>query len=303
MIRVANAEIDLFSILMLFLLFKNIYHKNEKLLPDKRLFLYILGSDVLILFFDALQWLANGKVGILMYELNLAATISYYFFHAVPCFCWCLYVRYKVSMNVKETMKDFVFLILPIIFGIVLTVLSLFNGLFYFIDSLNYYHRGKYYWIYVFFILAYFSYAIIYLLANKNKIEKHMYYSLLLFALPPFIGGVIQTFVYGLSLMWPCVALSLLSVYFNIQNNQLYTDHLTGLYNRRLLDIYLERHLKRSRRKSRFGIIMLDINDFKCINDVFSHTTGDKALTETARILKKLLEKMDFWRATEAMNL
>lgn len=71
-------------------------------------------------------------------------------------------------------------------------------------------------------------------------------------------------------------------------------DPLTGLFNRRYFDQSIKKEVMRAKRyKHPLGIMMIDINRFKEINDRFSHMTGDKVLAETARLLKKTVRDID----------
>ncbi len=64
-----------------------------------------------------------------------------------------------------------------------------------------------------------------------------------------------------------------------------YTDQLTNVYNRRRLD----RHISaRTKENEVFVFILMDIDDFKSVNDTFGHATGDRCL---ALLAKKLTEK------------
>lgn len=64
------------------------------------------------------------------------------------------------------------------------------------------------------------------------------------------------------------------------------TDSLTGLYNRRYFDLFLNNEIDRSRRFGRnLGIMILDIDYFKQYNDAFGHQAGDKALQSVAQCL------------------
>jgi diguanylate cyclase (GGDEF)-like protein len=71
-------------------------------------------------------------------------------------------------------------------------------------------------------------------------------------------------------------------------------DNLTGLYNRRYVDTYLNEqfeHIKRYRQK--FSIALADIDFFKQINDQHSHATGDEVLKRVAAVLLARCRKTD----------
>ncbi len=71
-------------------------------------------------------------------------------------------------------------------------------------------------------------------------------------------------------------------------------DQLTGSLNRRGLDDVFERELARSeRRKSPLCIAMLDLDDFKRLNDTHGHTAGDQALIYLVKVVKDTLRTMD----------
>jgi diguanylate cyclase (GGDEF)-like protein len=71
-------------------------------------------------------------------------------------------------------------------------------------------------------------------------------------------------------------------------------DELTGVYNRRGLITFGEHEIKvAARQKTPFLLLFLDIDDFKRINDTFGHAEGDKALADTADILRGTLREAD----------
>ena len=72
------------------------------------------------------------------------------------------------------------------------------------------------------------------------------------------------------------------------------TDHLTGIANRRALNEMLERELHTAERyDSPFCFLILDLDDFKSINDTGGHHAGDQALKKFADVLKRTARKGD----------
>jgi len=70
------------------------------------------------------------------------------------------------------------------------------------------------------------------------------------------------------------------------------TDSLTGLYNRRYFDNCLQREIQRAKRnKYPLSLILIDIDNFKYINDTFGHPYGDEYLLLVASVLKKTIRR------------
>lgn len=71
-------------------------------------------------------------------------------------------------------------------------------------------------------------------------------------------------------------------------------DPLTKLYNRRKFEDFLRMEVARAHRHGhRFGLIMLDLDDFKSINDTYGHPVGDLALKELASVLDRRMRRTD----------
>lgn len=83
------------------------------------------------------------------------------------------------------------------------------------------------------------------------------------------------------------------------------TDKLTGLYNRKKFDEIIADELEKSKRYNHtFGLIMIDIDFFKNINDTYGHNAGDKVLIEIAEILNENTRSSDVsvrWGGEEFM--
>ncbi len=73
------------------------------------------------------------------------------------------------------------------------------------------------------------------------------------------------------------------------------TDQLTGLYNRRFIDEELKNkeNIVNLNKRFKLSVIMMDIDNFKLVNDTYGHKTGDIVLVNTAKIIKDTLRDLD----------
>lgn len=71
-------------------------------------------------------------------------------------------------------------------------------------------------------------------------------------------------------------------------------DALTGLYNRRFVMKQIEKMMRKAnRRQQKIAVMLLDVNDFKDINDQFGHEYGDKVLAGIAELIQNSFDKKD----------
>jgi diguanylate cyclase (GGDEF)-like protein/putative nucleotidyltransferase with HDIG domain len=84
------------------------------------------------------------------------------------------------------------------------------------------------------------------------------------------------------------------SIVFEQTHEASLTDPLTGLPNTRFMFMHLSRELARAERlESEVSLLVLDLNDFKEINDTFGHQTGDRALRDVAKVLRTAIRPYD----------
>ncbi len=75
---------------------------------------------------------------------------------------------------------------------------------------------------------------------------------------------------------------------------QAVTDELTGLYNHRRFQEAMSDEAERARRfEQSLGLVMLDIDNFKQVNDTYGHQRGDEVLREVARIVRECSREID----------
>jgi len=136
-------------------------------------------------------------------------------------------------------------------------------------------------------ILALYVYIVIMMFKYKNRQNSKIIFGVLLFLLFPIIGSVIQAFYQNLYYQFTGLSLGVLVVFVFLETTSGNKDYLTNLYSRRVLDEYLDSLVEY---KNEFTIIMIDLDNFKVINDKYSHAAGDEVLIEFSKIILSSLK-------------
>ena len=285
-------DINVFALLILIIVYFNARRGCQQVFLQNRLFLYLVYVNMALVVMDVLGWAFNLYPGELNHVLNLLFnTLMYGCIPAAPAM-WIVYCDYRIYKNESRMRKLSVILLATMGVNAAISLLSIRYNIYFYISADNVYSRGPYFLVFIVYIFLLLLYSLLFIIRNRKQLGNLHFFSLLQFFIPPVVGMILQALMYGTSYNWAGMALSLLIVYFYIQDRDLNTDYLTGVYNRRELDSYIQLKIKNNARP--FAAIMLDINEFKRINDRFGHETGDQALRDTVCILKKNLRPGDF---------
>jgi len=236
----------------------------------------------------------DGKPGTIYPVINHFGNFFIFMLSPILPSLWLLYVHYQVFHEEGKTRRLLYPLFVINAVNAVMVVLSQYFGWLYYIDLDNIYHRGPLFLFPVSITIVLIFAAYVLVVVNRKKIEKKYYFSLVFFAVPPFVCIILQIIFYGISLVLNSVVLSSLIVFLNIQNQNMHTDYLTGVNNRKKLEIYLKEKISTSTENKTFSAIMIDLDDFKFINDTFGHDMGDNALETCAKLLKSCIRSTDF---------
>lgn len=205
-------------------------------------------------------------------------------------YCWCLFVEYHIHRNFERIKKKSRILAIPLIIATILIIINLLGtGIIFDISKENVYTRGPMNFILYIFVFVYYIESIY--TVHKAKYDSILveFFPIYYFIIPCMIGTMIQGFFFGVSTIWLCVAIAFIIVYIEIQISISFIDDLSGLYNRKYMNHYLNK-LQNDKTKHVYGF-MMDINDFKAINDTYGHLKGDYALIQFGIILQHSIDK------------
>ena len=288
-----NIALNLYSIVILLILYLHAHKKAGIRSLKNRLFIHVLWVTALLLVVDIMGRL-DGRPDTYYPLLNSVGNFLLYLLNPVLPSIWLLYAHAHLYQNEKMTKR----LLLPcgIVFAAhtALLIISQFTGWIYSIDAQNIYHRGPLFMVSVSTVVGFLLSSVVMLVKNRRWIERKQLNSLLFFAAPSFAFTLLQYIFPGISFVLNGVVLSTLIVFLNIQNRSLVTDYLTGVYNRKGFDMLLMEKIKASTLSRTFSAILLDFDHFKAINDTYGHGMGDKALQKSVELLKDCVRSTDF---------
>ncbi len=235
---------------------------------------------------DTISSILDGQPGnavrIILYIVNTCSFIT----TVMLLTAWLLFLFAFFDGKLKK--PHFLLTHIPMLVGIILILANPFLPLFFTITPENTYLRLPGYYVLVVVELAILASSILYHFIDKRHAEPFQFYSMVIFLAPILIGVILQACFYGVSLQWPSVAIGIVGLFLTIQNQSIYRDSLTGLYNRAYLTYLQQRYRLKN---VSLAAIMIDLNDFKNINDQFGHQMGDKALVEAARTFVSIVGK------------
>ncbi len=231
---------------------------------------------------DMVGFAADGKSGLFAYFWVRIANFWVYADGLIIGSVWTMLISWHVEGKFSAIIRRYIMAMDA--FGFLLLVINMARPIIYSIDESNTYHRGSLYMVYFAIDIIFMLIGIFIYLRAKRKGGILKFFPLAQFFTPMVVGIVLQTVIYGISTMWRSLSMAVCGLILSLQNENIYIDKLTGLYNRFYLDDI--RSLFGNHRHMVITAMMLDMNGFKYINDSFGHSEGDYALVSAANIFR-----------------
>lgn len=230
--------------------------------------------------------------------VSLIGNFIYFGFDPVLIICWAAYASTWIGepTNGNPFPKCRFLMVLTCSFAainFVVTVLGMFTGWLFSYDASGTYQRGPLFSARVLSILLVALTIELALFINRKRMPHAAYSWVAALAILPISGSMLQAAFANLTFELAGYAVGLFILYVRVQSVNVSVDQLTGINTRGALEIELRRRINHGS-KSVFSAIMIDVNDFKNINDSYGHQTGDRALAILADVLQRSARSGDF---------
>ena len=266
--------------LILGAVFSGAWKLQKKHNEDKVLF------GVIILVFtacvaDIIAFSVDGRPGSIFKVLSYVSSNILFIANVAIGPLWVMLISLHIYGSISKFQRVFILSISGVI--LLMMIVNFFVPIIFSIDENNVYARGPWFMIKNILEVVLMADGVIIYLISLFRSGGIKFYPVLQFVWPIFICVCLQMFFYGISTIWVGIAVGYTNLMLALQNENIFIDKLTGLYNR----YYLDKILGELKRKRKIAMMMLDMNGFKSINDNFGHSQGDEALVSLADILEK----------------
>ncbi len=289
----ANLVMDIYAFLMLTVLFMYSASGGYGKSRQQKLYLTMLLVTMALLVIDVIGR-CDGFAHPAFPALNWWGNLSLFLLTPVLPSLWVMYVYCVTAGDDSMPVGAFVSLLLVNAFNLFMVTATQFTGWFYSIDAGNIYHRGPLYPVHhlITLVMLVWAYAITY--TKRRNISKRVLFTLIFYPIPSMLGGILQTIVYSYAFALVASVPALLVLLLYAQDDTIYTDYLTGVGNRKKLEAILKEKVAKCSPRRTFAFLMLDIDNFKKINDTLGHEMGDRVLKTSADLLKRCVRTNDY---------
>ena len=281
-------QINLFALASLGVLFYTVYKKTQTFNYTRKLLIYLQISTAIALVVEPLTWIFDGMTFFGAYFLEYATNFILVLMAPIVSGFILSYVDFKIFSN-RKRIKQKCFYQYATFATFLLLIINFFTPILFRVNpETNHFNSGYLIWISYTIIFLFYIYMFYMIVKNSHRINRFTKRIFLIFFFLPILGMIIQTIESKLHLSWTSIVIGLYMIYLFLETNTGDFDALTKLYTRSSYRLYIK-HLIEEQHD--FGILFIDLNDFKKINDKYGHQVGDEVLIEFSLLLRKVFHK------------
>lgn len=279
---IQDFSLNIFSSIVLIILLVSMFIKKEIYRFSSRLFGYIIVSILLLLILEILSWVFDGTETPIARNLNYIFNVLFFISSGILAGLFSSYVDYIIYKS-KERLQKRLYYMHIFVFMIVLSIINHFNPILFSFNEENIYSREPLILLGLGSVGLLMVYILTLVFQNRKNLRKKSI-TINIFVLLPFFAAVLQMITYGLLIMWSGMAVGVIIAYIFTETISTSKDYLTKLHTRFMTVEYAERLIEK---KTRFAVIMIDLDDYKSFNDEYGHSEGDKILVNFSKVLSK----------------
>ena len=293
MYALSYLENNSFCILILVILLV-CHYQNLDFRPSARIFRTLLISMIFYAVIDMACGLQENRVFTAANWIVGLLNVLFFYASAAVSYLGFLYAEYELEAKWLQSPKKQLLCAIPMLVLLVTIPLSLWGKYYFYIDAQGRYTKGPLYPLLL--VLCYGHLvviglrAIVGLLRKDSYARRGEYVSIASFVVLPIGAGIVQAYHTGVSIICLAATVAAVQIFVNLQQARITIDPLTQINNRTKLIQYLDKCVshQRSGTDRTLTLCLIDINDFKSINDRFGHLEGDAALVLLAEALKEV---------------
>lgn len=277
----------IFALIVLVRIDRNVGSEHEVRELRNMIYTYfvLIVTDILWMSFETDVLNPNNYLNALVNAISIMSI-------SLGCYYWYGFVSDRLHRVFKRRKLHKILIRIPLLVIFALDLISVFTGWIFKIDTNGHYHETKLFILQG--VVNYFYMIVPAFLAIKAAIKTRVVaerleclsYTAYLFI--SLISVLFDTELNVGPILVLNIFMAIIILFLMIQNMRIYSDALTGLNNRRRLNAYLSDRLSKASDEHKIIIFMMDINNFKSINDEYGHIAGDAALKQFAQVMKCL---------------
>ena len=259
---------------------------------------FVATMSLLLVFFAAdTLWYTMDQGAIPQNQVASIFLKTIYFLSAtIESYLWFLYMGTLSGAPFLRSRQKLWLLTIPIWVHALLCLINVWTGILFWVTEDMQYSRGPLFPVQYLIIYSYLIASSMIALSRamkpENYIDRNRLIVIALFPVLPAISGLAQLFIWRVPFNCIGFTVSMVIVYLTELGQQISQEPLTQLANRKQLMRALQQNMGEHEEDDLLCLFMIDVDQFKKINDIFGHVEGDRAILRVAEVLRNAAARL-----------